>query len=158
ALWVDRRERHCGRITYFVSSRSVERFPESFDGIGRHSVLLPPGFHRGKRPACGAMHYDDGMPPATGARSDATQAFADLRVGAHRLRLLRDGSQAFPAMLDAIAAARSNVCLETYILRDDGTGRRFAEALIGRARAGVQVNLIYDAWGSSVSEAFLSKL
>jgi cardiolipin synthase A/B len=81
-----------------------------------------------------------------------------MQVGAHRLALLRDGAEAYPAMLAAIAAARSNICLETYILRDDRTGRRFADALAERAGAGVEVSLLYDAWGSSVSGGFIEGL
>ena len=84
--------------------------------------------------------------------------FADLTVGTHKLALLRDGRQAFPAMLAAIAQAKRTVCLETYILRSDRTGTAFANALIERARDGVEVNLLYDAWGSSVSSAMLDRL
>jgi cardiolipin synthase len=85
-------------------------------------------------------------------------AFTEMIVGAHRLALLRDGAEAFPAMLAAIAGARRTVCLETYILRDDRTGRRFGEALAERAEAGVEVNLLYDAWGSSVSSSFVDEM
>jgi cardiolipin synthase len=92
-------------------------------------------------------------PPA-----ESSAAFADMRVGAHRLTLLRDGEQAFPAMLAAIAGARRTACLETYILRDDRTGRRFGDALAERAAAGVEVSLLYDAWGSSVSSSLLERL
>lgn len=77
---------------------------------------------------------------------------------AHRLALLRDGREAFPAMLAAIAGAQRTICLETYILRDDRIGRRFGAALEERARAGVEVNLLYDAWGSSVSSSFVRDL
>jgi len=87
-----------------------------------------------------------------------TPAFCDMVVGYHRLRLLEDGAQTFPAMLDAIARARSTICLETYILRDDHVGQEFGEALAERARAGVEVNLLYDAWGSSVSSGFVDAL
>lgn len=90
--------------------------------------------------------------------SVAANVYADLVVGAHRVALLRDGEQAFPAMLEAIHGARSTICLETYILRSDRTGERFAEALIERASAGVEVNVIYDAWGSRVSGAYLRRL
>src|SRR5262249_25963468 len=72
--------------------------------------------------------------------------------------LLRDGAQAFPAMMAAIARAASTVCLETYILRDDRIGRRFADVLVDRAAAGVEVNVLYDAWGSSVGSAYLNEL
>lgn len=85
-------------------------------------------------------------------------AYATLEVGAHRLSLLRNGDQTYPSMLEAIASARSFICLETYIFRADRTGTRVAEALMERARAGVEVNLILDAWGSPLPAGFLRKL
>lgn len=77
--------------------------------------------------------------------------YAESRVGPNRVALLKDGYQAYPAMLAAIAAAKSTICLETYILKDDELGVRFLGALMERARAGVEVLLMYDAWGSEVS-------
>jgi cardiolipin synthase len=62
--------------------------------------------------------------------------------------VLRDGGETFPAMLAALAAARRSICLETYILAADLTGDRFKAVLMERARAGVQVRVIYDAVGS----------
>lgn len=88
----------------------------------------------------------------------ATRPWADLQVGHHRVSLLKDGPQTYRAMLEAIRRARSSICFETYILNDDGTGRRFAQALIARARAGVEVNLMYDAFGSNVSSDFIDHL
>jgi cardiolipin synthase len=81
--------------------------------------------------------------------------FAEMPVGQHRLAILRDGGQTFGAMLAAIRSAQRSICLETYILRDDRTGARFGQALIERARAGVEVNVLYDAWGSSMSIEYL---
>ncbi len=78
-----------------------------------------------------------------------------MPVGAHRLAILRDGEQTFAAMLAAIRSAQKSICLETYILRDDRTGARFGQALLERAKAGVEVNLLYDAWGSSLSIEYL---
>jgi cardiolipin synthase A/B len=92
------------------------------------------------------------------SRPRATGAYCDLNVGFHRLRILKDGEQAFPAMLDAIKNAKSTICLETYILEDDQIGKTFADALIERARAGVEVNLLFDVWGSSVSSGFVDRL
>ncbi len=88
----------------------------------------------------------------------ARRPFAELEVSMHRLAILKDGAQAFPAMLAAIASARHFVCLESYILCDDATGRRFAEALAERARAGVEVSLLFDGWGSDLSDDFLAEL
>ena len=69
-------------------------------------------------------------------------------VSGSRVRYLRDGEQAFPAMLEAIAAAREQVLVEMYWFGSDRTGRQFAEALAERARAGLDVAVIYDAIGS----------
>jgi cardiolipin synthase len=66
----------------------------------------------------------------------------------NRLTLLRGGAETYPAMLEAIAAARRHVHLETYIYRSDRTGRRFGDALMERARAGITVRLLVDAVGS----------
>ena len=72
---------------------------------------------------------------------------------------LRGGKEAFPAMLAAIAKAKSHVYLETYILRADRTGREFHAALAERARAGVRVRLLYDSIGSfGLPGAFLAEL
>jgi cardiolipin synthase len=69
-------------------------------------------------------------------------------VAGNRVQLLQDGPQTYEAMFKAIGAARDHVNVETYILEDDEVGRRFAELLIGRQRAGVQVHLIHDAVGT----------
>ncbi len=81
-----------------------------------------------------------------------------LQAG-HRIRVLIDGVETFPAMLQAISRARHYVHLETYILRTDRTGRTFAAALSERARAGVQVRLLYDGFGAfPLSSAYLADL
>ncbi len=69
-------------------------------------------------------------------------------VGADAVRLLRDGAQAFPAMIDAIGRAQREALLEMYWVGVDGVGERFRDALAARARAGVRVCVIYDAVGS----------
>lgn len=70
-----------------------------------------------------------------------------LRPG-HRVELLIDGARAYPRMIEAIHGARSSVFLEMYTIADDAAGRRFADALIGRAAAGVDVRVLYDSAGS----------
>jgi cardiolipin synthase len=64
------------------------------------------------------------------------------------ITVLRDGAETYPAMLAALAAARRSILLETYILAADLTGDRFKAVLMERARAGVEVRVIYDAVGS----------
>jgi len=62
-------------------------------------------------------------------------------------------------MLDAIAAARVSVRLETYIYSDGHLGRQFADALVSAARRGVQVSVLVDAFGSwALPENFFDAL
>lgn len=77
----------------------------------------------------------------------------------NRARLLIDGPRAFQVMLDRIAVAKHRVHFENYIFRGDKTGRLFADALAERARAGVEVRVIYDWFGSlGTPPAFWKKL
>lgn len=73
-------------------------------------------------------------------------------VAGNRVRLLRDGREAFPAMLEAIASAQTQVLLEMYWFDSDRIGRRFATALIEAAGRGVEVLVIYDAVGSITAD------
>lgn len=71
-----------------------------------------------------------------------------FKIGGDEVRLLRDGVEAFPAMLDAIAKATREILLEMYWVGADAVGTRFREALADKARRGVTVRVIYDAVGS----------
>src|SRR5829696_9119775 len=64
-----------------------------------------------------------------------------------RLQLYKDG-EALHAAYEAIKAARKRVCLEAYIFANDDTGNAFGELLAEKARHGVRVFVIYDAFGS----------
>jgi len=70
-------------------------------------------------------------------------------VGGNRAEVLNNGDEIFPPMLLAIAQARRTITFETYIFESDTIGRRFADALMERARAGVEVNVIVD-WAGSI--------
>ena len=59
--------------------------------------------------------------------------------------------EAIEAMLDAIRGARRHVHLQTYIFGCDATGRRVLELLKEKAAQGVEVRLLYDAFGSSAA-------
>jgi cardiolipin synthase len=73
-------------------------------------------------------------------------AGAPLIEGNH-VRLLKDARENYPAWLEAIRSARRHIHFESYIIHEDSAGHRFAEALIDKARQGVQVRLIYDWMG-----------
>ena len=65
-------------------------------------------------------------------------------VGGNRIQALQNGDEIFPAMLEAIAAAKRTITFETYIYWSGQIGERFAHALIERARAGVRVHVMLD--------------
>ena len=79
----------------------------------------------------------------TEIRALADQAFsraagAPLVEGNH-VRLLKDARENYPAWLDAIGAAKRYIHFESFIIHEDDTGRKFADALIGKAREGARV-------------------
>ncbi len=69
-------------------------------------------------------------------------------TGHNRLDLLIDGEETFAAMAAAIEGAEHYVLVQFYILRDDATGRVFADQLLAAAARGVRVRLLYDEIGS----------
>jgi cardiolipin synthase A/B len=66
----------------------------------------------------------------------------------NKLVLLQDGPATYRAMFAAMRAARNHINLETYIFEDDAVGRQFADILLEKQAAGIQVNLIYDSVGN----------
>ncbi len=66
----------------------------------------------------------------------------------NRITLLHNGNNAFTSLIAALQRATRSIHLEYYIFRDDRIGRAIAEILIRKARAGLEVRLIYDAVGS----------
>ena len=77
----------------------------------------------------------------------------------NQVLLLQDGPATYQAMFSAIAAAEDHINMETYILDDDEVGQRFAQALMAKQAAGVQVNLLRDSAGTfGTSAAFFARL
>lgn len=72
-------------------------------------------------------------------------------VGGNKIELLQNGDEYFPAMLDAIRSARQTINFASYIMKSDGVGHQFRDALCERARAGVEVRVLLDGIGSGWS-------
>ncbi|HWO24403.1 MAG TPA: cardiolipin synthase [Kofleriaceae bacterium] len=68
---------------------------------------------------------------------------------AEDVQLYFDGDTAYAAILEAVAAAKHHVHVEYYIWEPDQIGTELRDALIARAKAGVQVRMIVDGTGSS---------
>ena len=85
-------------------------------------------------------------------------AAADVSSG-NAVALLTDGPGTYDAMLAAIASARESVVLESYILRSDETGERFAAALVDAVERGVSVRLLTDWIGMrGIRSSFVASL
>jgi cardiolipin synthase len=75
------------------------------------------------------------------------------------IRLLENGEEFFPAVLEAVASAQQEVLIETFILAEDPVGIELKDALVAAARRGATVTVTVDDYGSpSFSEGFLSDL
>jgi cardiolipin synthase len=81
-------------------------------------------------------------------------------IPGNRARILKDAAENYPAWLEAIESARQTIHFESYVIHEDEQGRIFADALIEKARDGVQVRLIYDWMGAfnSTSNKFWRRL
>lgn len=63
------------------------------------------------------------------------------------IRLLRNGGEYFPALIEAINAAELSVHLETYIFNLDETGLKIIDALKRAQARGVKVRVVIDGFG-----------
>ncbi len=70
-------------------------------------------------------------------------------ISNNQITLLQNGEAYFPAMEKALEGAKHEIYLESYIFKNDDTGRRIAEALRCAAFRGVKTHLLIDGFGSS---------
>ena len=89
------------------------------------------------------------IPVGTGEFDRLVQAHAASSLARNNeVRLLLNGEQIFPAMLEAIRGARRTITFANYLYEDGSIAEEFAEAFAERCRAGVGVSVLLDATGS----------
>ena len=77
----------------------------------------------------------------------------------NKVDLYTDGYQFFTALLQEISKAKNHIHLDMYIFADDALGRLVADALIDKARQGVEIRVIYDDVGCwNVSSQFFERM
>jgi len=64
------------------------------------------------------------------------------------IEIFTTGSEKFDALKRDLRNARKSIYLQYYIFSDDSTGQEIADILIGKAREGLEVKVIYDHVGS----------
>ncbi|MFH1136386.1 MAG: cardiolipin synthase ClsB [Pseudomonadota bacterium] len=70
-------------------------------------------------------------------------------VSNNKITLLQNGEAFFPALEAALDLAVREIHLESYIFKNDATGRRITEALRRAALRGVGTHVLIDGFGSS---------
>jgi len=71
-----------------------------------------------------------------------------MYVAGNRFKLLFNGADYFPALIDAISIAKHEVFLESYLFEADEVGIAVMQALMAAAQRGVRVNLQLDGFGA----------
>lgn len=75
------------------------------------------------------------------------------------IRILDEGEETFEEIFRIIESAREYLLVQFYIVRSDDLGDRLRKALVGKAREGVQVYLLYDEIGSyGLSTKYINSL
>lgn len=128
--------------------------PKAF-GAGLAAVM---GVYAGqaaqfRRQAGAAIDVAEPSVPGTAdfARWTEAACSAPLRQG-NRVAVLRNGDEIIASMLEAMASATATIDFCNYIFWKGETADAFASVLQERARAGVQVNVLLDAYGSAKIE------
>ncbi|MEN5216718.1 cardiolipin synthase ClsB [Pseudomonas pudica] len=80
-------------------------------------------------------------------------------VDGNSVQLLINGEQYYPRVFEAMAQAREEILLETFIIFDDKVGQQLQQVLIDAARRGVRVEVAVDGYGTAdLPEAFIAAL
>jgi len=72
-------------------------------------------------------------------------------IPGNRFRILENGDEAFPEMIEAIQDAQTTITFCTYIFDNDEWGRRFADAFGRAAARGVKIRVLIDDAGARYS-------
>jgi len=88
------------------------------------------------------------------------EALTDAKANRNSsFQVLTNGESFYEAQLASIATAQKSVHLEAYIFDKGKIGQRYIESLAERARAGVEVRIVCDAFGSmGVNDAYFADL
>lgn len=77
----------------------------------------------------------------------------------NRVTILRNGREIFPALIEGINSAVETISFSSYIWWAGGASSDIGDALASRAREGVTVRVLLDAWGSAkLDRALVDKL
>ena len=73
-------------------------------------------------------------------------------LGGNDVKIFTSGKEKFEHLLADISRAKKHIHVEYYVLSDDEIGRRLQDALIRKAKEGLEIRIIYDSFGSRKSD------
>jgi cardiolipin synthase A/B len=79
-------------------------------------------------------------------------------VGGNEVTLVLNGDETFPRLWDDLRAATRSITVQMYYAEPGRVADTLRSILAERARAGVRVYLLYDAFGSNFSNGYLDEL
>lgn len=131
---------YAGLILYFFFGRNTRK--ERIISRKSYSRLL-------KRPMAEFLAQESFS--ASAGQHQLIQFFKNtnqaLPFEGNRTDIYTDGSSMLQALVRELYRARHHIHMEFYIFEDDAAGRLIRDILIDKARAGVEVRLIYDDVG-----------
>jgi cardiolipin synthase len=103
-----------------------------------------------RRAAAQVLTFADPPAPGTPAFACLLEALtkAPVRQG-NAVTILRNGCEIFPALIDSVGSAKETINFSTYIWWSGDAAQEMAEAFARRAREGLEVRVLLDAWGSA---------
>ena len=75
-----------------------------------------------------------------------------------RYEVLRNGDEVFPPMLEAVRQAKRRISFESFIYEDGVVGDQFTSEFVKAAQRGVEVRIVLDGFGASLSDESEKKL
>src|SRR5690242_16132988 len=79
-------------------------------------------------------------------------------VDGNGVEIFWNGDQTYPRLWDDLRDAKRSITLQLYYNKPGRMADQLSEILIDRARAGVAVFFLYDAFGTSFKKEYLRKL
>ncbi len=105
-------------------------------------------FGRGERPAVGDPAFRDTMEMLIHAQL----------AHAHSVEIFINGDETYPRFWDDLRGARESITIQLYYCEPGKMADTFRDILLERARAGVKILFLVDAFGSALDKEYMDSL
>ena len=112
-------------------------------------------------PVCRVGARPAGVQPPVDSRAfrDAMELVSKTPLApGHRVEIFTNGDETYPRLWEDLRSARESITMQMYYCEEGRMADMLREILIERARAGVHVMLLHDAFGSSFKKEYLAAL